>query len=494
MRFCFDTKEFVETNNEPNHLAVVDGDRELTWKEFEKEVNTLCSFFKSNQWDKRKSPVIIFGHKQAELVIAIYAMMKMEIPYVPIDVIFPSQRIETIKRTANIGLVLNASGSALMLGNTTEVMITSESYQIVQRVDEIEADEIVEVKDPLVYIIFTSGSTGEPKGVQITSEAIQSFTTWMRYDFGFTSKDVFINIALFSFDLSVYELMTFGALGATLLLNDKEVSEQPENLMHRIEKYKGTIWVSTPSFCLSYARVGADTRLASLRYFLFCGETLPHSLASTLVKNFPDTMVYNTYGPTEATVATTQVIIDQNVLDKYNPLPVGFPKRESKLLIENEEIIIIGENVSIGYLNRPELNAEKFLFIDNQRAYRTGDCGFIKDGMLFFNARTDNQVKLHGYRIELDEITTKLNNLPFILQAETIALRRNGEVKKIVSLIQLTTETAISGIKERIELELLKLLPVYMIPSDFKVIEKIPLNQNGKADKKEMEQLYLAKN
>jgi D-alanine--poly(phosphoribitol) ligase subunit 1 len=491
MRFCFDSKAFVENNIEPNHLALIDVQRELTWTKFEAEVNDFCDFFELNSWHNRKGPVIIYGHKQAEVVIAIYAMMKMEIPYIPIDVIFPTQRLEIIKNTANVGLIVNTSGIPLNLENTTEVMISNNTFDIVQTYNDIDTNESANVTDPLVYIIFTSGSTGEPKGVQITSEAIQSFTKWMRHDFGFTPKDVFINIALFSFDLSVYELMTFGAIGATLLLNDKDVSEQPEILLNRIEKYSGTIWVSTPSFCLSYSRIETDKRFSSINYFLFCGETLPHSLASILLNKFPKSIIYNTYGPTEATVATTQVIINQEILDLYNPLPVGYPKRDSKLLIENDEIVIIGDNVSIGYLNRPELNIEKFLLIENQRAYRTGDCGFIQDGMLFFNARTDNQVKLHGYRIELDEITAKLNDIPFIIQAETIALRRNGEVKKIVSLIQVIVEAELTNINQRIESELKKSLPMYMIPSDFKVIEKIPLNQNGKADKKEMEKLYL---
>ena len=175
---------------------------------------------------------------------------------------------------------------------------------------------------------------------------------------------------------------------------------------------------------------------------------------------------------------------------------MGYPKPNSEIVIENGEIVIVGENVSIGYLNRPELNQEKFIQINGQRAYKTGDNGYLKEGMLFFNARFDNQIKLHGYRIELDEITSKINDIEFILQAETIALRRNGEVKKIVSLIQLSLEkaTGITDVKKEINDRLTKSLPPYMIPSDFKIIDKMPLNQNGKSDKKELEAMYLSKN
>jgi D-alanine--poly(phosphoribitol) ligase subunit 1 len=264
-------------------------------------------------------------------------------------------------------------------------------------------------------------------------------------------------------------------------------------LLDRIDKYKGSIWVSTPSYSLTYSRIGADPKLDSIRYFLFCGETLPHSLASILHKSFVNSIIYNTYGPTEATVATTKVQITQEILDTYNPLPVGYSKPNSQLIIENEEIIIVGDNVSIGYLNRPELNEEKFIKIDGIRAYKTGDNGFIKDGMLFFSARSDNQIKLHGYRIELDEITAKINDISFVLQAETIALKRNGEVKKIVSLVQVSSIDQ-NDLKAKIIEELTKSLPSYMIPSDFKFVEKMPLNQNGKADKKELEKIYLERN
>jgi D-alanine--poly(phosphoribitol) ligase subunit 1 len=286
--------------------------------------------------------------------------------------------------------------------------------------------------------------------------------------------------------------MSFGAIGSTLLLNDKTTTEDPELLMNRIEKYKGAIWVSTPSFSMTYSRIGLVDQLRSIKFFLFCGETLPHPLASELHSEFKDSIIFNTYGPTEATVATTKVEISDEILEKYNPLPVGYPKPESKLLIEEDEIIIVGDNVSIGYLNRPDLNQDKFIVIDNKRAYKTGDRGFLKDGMLFFSSRTDNQIKLHGYRIELDEITSKINDIDFVLQAETIPLKRNGEVKKIVSLIQLKTNYVHNDVKSEIINLLSKNLPHYMIPSDFKFIEKMPLNQNGKADKKELEKVYLS--
>jgi len=494
MKFCFEQKDFMEQNIDANRLAVIDSVREITWLQFELEVNNICSFFKKNNWNNLGKPVLIYGHKQADMIVVVYALMKMKIAYIPVDIVFPEQRILAVHRVVGLELVINCTDRMLNLENTTEIQIKSNELQIVKQCPVSLSVELPSV-DPLVYVIFTSGSTGEPKGVQITSSAVQTFTHWMTSDFGFTSKDVFINVAIFSFDLSVFELMTFGALGATLLLNDKVITENPESLMQRIQKYSGTVWVSTPSFAITYSRIGNDPKLNSIKYFLFCGETLPHSLAAALYKFFTSAVIYNSYGPTEATVATTKINITQEILNQYNPLPVGYPKPNSKIVIENGEIIIVGENVSIGYLNRPELTQEKFIQIDHERAYKTGDNGYLQDGMLFFSARFDNQIKFHGYRIELDEITSKINDIEFVVQAETIALRRNGEVKKIVAVVQLSLEKSgsIVDLKKEIGDRLALNLPHYMIPSDFKIIDKMPLTQNGKSDKKELESIYLSK-
>ena len=155
--------------------------------------------------------------------------------------------------------------------------------------------------------------------------------------------------------------------------------------------------------------------------------------------------------------------------------------------------VIIGKNVSVGYLNRPDLNEEKFSIHENERSFKTGDKGYFLDGMLFCKGRNDDQVKLHGYRIELNEITSKVDAIAYIVKSETIALRRNGEVKKIVSLIVLS-DKQLFDVKKDLNNKLASLLPAYMIPSDFLIIEKIPLNQNGKADKLALEKMYLNRN
>ena len=489
MRFCFDTKDFVDQSIDSDKLAVVGSNRELTWNDFAQEVEALCSFFRSKGWDKSTKPVIVYGHKEIEMIVAFYAMMKLEIAYIPVDTVYPLERIKYVRDKAEVSLVLNCTDQTLDLGGCAEVFVHSKT---ISREIDMAPDAGMRTDDPLVYIIFTSGSTGEPKGVQISTGAVRSFTKWMTSDFGYTSGDVFINQALLSFDLSVYEVMTFGALGATLLLNSKDVSEDADAFKSRIKRYNGTIWVSTPSFALIYAKIGSNPNMESVRNFLFCGETLPHALASKLLTEFPHATVYNTYGPTEATVATTKVQITQTILDQHNPLPVGYSKIDSEIRIVEGEIVIVGENVSLGYLKSPELNKARFVELDGRRAFKTGDHGYLENGMLFFNGRSDDQIKLHGYRIDLNEISGCLNDLSYVDSAETIALKRNNEVKKVVSMVRLKDTTSPDAISiSDIKADMKKSLPEYMIPADIRFIESFPLNQNGKTDKKALQAIYM---
>lgn len=305
MRFCFDTKQFTDQAINPDKLAVVGENGEITWTEFESRVTDFCTFFKSKGWDQLKFPVILYGHKQVEMIVAVYALMQLEVPYIPADIIYPKDRVESIKQISKTNLIINCSDEELDFQDVSILSFRNNAFELSQEAPVILAEE--KPTDPLVYLIFTSGSTGEPKGVQISTQAVRDFTQWMREDFGFKPHDVFINIAVLSFDLSVYELMSFGVIGATLLLNSKTVSENPDLLMDRVQNYNGTIWVSTPSFSFIYSRIDEVSRLDSIRYFLFCGELLPHSLAKVLVEKFPKAIVYNTYGPTEATVATTMI-------------------------------------------------------------------------------------------------------------------------------------------------------------------------------------------
>jgi D-alanine--poly(phosphoribitol) ligase subunit 1 len=215
---------------------------------------------------------------------------------------------------------------------------------------------------------------------------------------------------------------------------------------------------------------------------------------------FPQSIVFNSYGPTEATVATSIVSIDKTILEKYDPLPVGYPKYTSEILIDKNEnpnekggeIIISGEHVSIGYFKMEELNKEKFITHNGQRAFRTGDYGYFEDGMLFYNGRKDEQVKLHGFRIELGDINAQLLKTELATEVATVPLRRGGEVKKIISfIIPKNIDTNKVELVATILKHLQANLPAYMLPAEIIVMEKFPYSNNHKIDKTKLIEMYV---
>jgi D-alanine--poly(phosphoribitol) ligase subunit 1 len=239
--------------------------------------------------------------------------------------------------------------------------------------------------------------------------------------------------------------------------------------------------------------------LPRLRRFLFCGETLAPEVASQLLERFPAAEVWNTYGPTEATIATTSIRITREILDRYSPLPIGYPMPGSSVLVMDEErlelpagergeIIISGPNVSPGYLNRTDLNETAFFHLNGERAYRTGDWGRYLDDMLFFEGRIDNQVKLHGHRIEPADVEANLRALAGVRDAVVLPVLRQGAVDSLAAFVILNERPPRSDFQLACELkvQLTDHLPAYMIPRRFSFLETFPMNTNGKADRRRL--------
>jgi D-alanine--poly(phosphoribitol) ligase subunit 1 len=496
MRFDVGTGRFEETEINTGKLALAGSDEELTWMEFSQRVKKFAAMIDSIGIPAGH-PVIIYGHKEALFIIAIAALMSKDIFYIPVDTIIPQERLAQIRKISGSEVLINLTGQPT--GIPFSIEITGDSTSLVSKKPSFRTYP-TDV-DPIRYTIFTSGSTGEPKGVQISRSALFDFATWMKEDFGFSGEDVFVNQAPFSFDLSVFELTCFLHLGATLVLNTNETCKNPEKFIERQSVYKGTVWVSTPSFVYVYLREPAFSisSLPTLKSFLFCGEILPNKTASRLLDKFPGVRVLNTYGPTEATVATTLTEITREICNKYPSLPVGFSKPRSGLQIINEsgneedtgEIIIYGDNVSLGYLNNPEMNSEKFFEVDGKRAYRTGDVGYIQNKMLFFKGRNDEQVKLHGYRIELDEINYHLRCILFVDNAVTIPLKKDDEVKRLVSFVILKQKMDLPA-NPSIDImeKLTHAIPSYMVPGEIILVNEFPYNANHKIDRFKLLELY----
>ena len=255
------------------------------------------------------------------MLIAFLGAVKSGRPYVPIDTALPQTRIDQIVASSHAAFVLTPD-------------------QIRQfSTGELRGPTMpVEKNDPF-YILFTSGSTGEPKGVIITLACLEHFISWMLAEQQFSERaEVFLNQAPFSFDLSVMDLYCSLVTGGTLFSISRDLIENPKKLYRALASSGVTTWVSTPSFaqmCLVEDKF-AEAMLPRVQRFLFCGETLAPQTAAQLLARFPQAQVWNMYGPTEATVATTSIHIDAAILEKYSPLPVGRVMPGTKIFIVDE--------------------------------------------------------------------------------------------------------------------------------------------------------------
>jgi D-alanine--poly(phosphoribitol) ligase subunit 1 len=263
-------------------------------------------------------------------------------------------------------------------------------------------------------------------------------------------------------------------------------------------------WVSTPSFaqmCL-IEKSFLQAMLPRLRRFLFCGETLAPETASQLIERFPEAQVWNTYGPTEATVATTSVQVDRAVLAEFSPLPVGQAMPGTQVLIlgengervpegERGEIVIAGPNVSPGYLGRPDLTAKAFQPLESSPAYRTGDWGRERRGQIFFEGRMDGQVKVNGYRIELGDLEANLRALPEIADAAVLPVMKHGRIDALAAIVVLAVEKTGSDFEfsAMLKSRLGERLPAYMVPRKFLFVEAFPMTANGKADRRKLAEM-----
>jgi D-alanine--poly(phosphoribitol) ligase subunit 1 len=465
----------------PERPAHVSGSRILTYAELGARSDALGAWIHSEVGDTRV-PVAVRGHKEPEMLIAFLAAVKSGHPYVPIDSSIPEQRAQKI---------IEASGATRILTADTIAQLGDEPAPLTCH--RVERD------DPF-YILFTSGSTGEPKGVIITLANLTHFVDWMLAEQRFSEAgEVFLNQAPFSFDLSVMDTYLSLVTGGTLFSVTKDHVANLRTLFEAFRESGVTTWVSTPSFaamCL-IEKTFAVPMLPNLRRFLFCGETLPSETAAQLLDRFPMAEVWNTYGPTEATVATTSIRVDRSVLKEWSPLPVGAVMGGTTILIRGEdgnampegergEIVIAGPNVSPGYLGRSDLTESAFFQLRDERAYRTGDWGRQRDGLIFFEGRMDNQVKVSGYRIELGDLEANLRALPGIADAVVLPV---GEGTRVDSLAAFVIQSANEGGSDferaaRLKTALAQRLPAYMVPRKFHFIEAFPMTANGKADRR----------
>ena len=486
----------------PEQTAFRTEDQVLNYRLLWDRSSRLASLIHATQLE-RQTPIVVYGHMGTDMPVSFLACVKAGHPYIPVDTSIPMERVRLIVEKSGARLVINTTDSMLDFNNVTVLHVPT--LQLEQ--EELIGNEYWVKPDEVFYIIYTSGSTGNPKGVQITAANLQSFTDWMTGDFPLDQGKVFLNQAPFSFDLSVMDFYPALQSGGTIHTLEREVINKPKLLYENLSRSALQIWTSTPSFVqMCFPNPDFNQKmLPELEVFLFCGEVLPLAVAKELKERFPRARIFNTYGPTEATVAVTSIEITEELLAKEKALPVGYPKSDMRIFVMDElgnplpegekgELILAGPSVSKGYLGEPLLTENAFGIINGMNAYRTGDAGFIQDGLVYCQGRLDYQIKLHGYRMELEEIEFHLNQSDYIKSAIVIPYAPNEEIEYLIAAVVPAEHSFDKEYKltAAIRKDLALRLPAYMIPRKFTYYTAIPMTMNGKADRKKMKEEVFA--
>ena len=464
----------------------------------------------------RAGPVLVYGHKESEMVAAFVACARLGRPYVPAEVSAPPGRIARMCQLAEVAAAVAAAPLPEELAAHLRQAGISVAAGGAADPDATVGPRAAGAKgDPHhgsapAYIIFTSGTTGDPKGVPIPWSALRHFTGWMLREQRLRDgMEVFLNQAPFSFDLSVMDLYLSLLTGGTLFSVTQSLVADPRSLFAALRTSGVTVWVSTPSFarfCVAERSFDA-AMLPALRRLLFCGEPLPPGLARELLRRFPDAELWNTYGPTEATVAVTSVRVQPDLAASEDPLPVGRAAPGMRVWVagadltpvrdgERGEVVIAGPQVSPGYIGASPEAAARFVRVASgsgiEQAYRTGDAGRTQDGWLYCEGRLDRQIKLHGYRLELDEIEAHLRRLPGVGDVAVLPVTRQGTPEYLVAFVcadpgHAWGEGPDFERAQAMRLALGRSLPPYALPRLIRFVDVLPMTGNGKVDRRALE-------
>ncbi len=477
-------KILKSVENYPDRCAYISLAGSISYRDLWERSGRLASLIEEKAGES-KAPVVIYGHKSPQMLVCFLACARSGRAYCPVDKSMPPQRIRDIAAQTGAPLLIAVEP----LSYEEPVSVTADELEAAAEAYPQPDPKQAVSGDDIFYMIFTSGSTGRPKGVQITDSNLDSFVSWSCSIFG--RPGVFMNQAPYSFDLSVFDTYSSLTMGGTVVSLDKGILQDMEQTFSFLRENGVEFFVSTPSFAnlLLADKAFAAEGFPALDRFVFCGEKLTKETASRLRERFPEAKVINTYGPTEATVAVSGVEITDDMLASEKPLPVGAAKPDTEIYTDGEELIISGPSVSPGYYKDREKTDKVFYAgTDGMRCYRTGDSGYYEDGMLYCTGRLDSQIKMSGYRIELEDIENNLLGLDGIGEAAVIP-RYDGEIIKSLAAFVAPDEsgTALDGRALRKKLK--EKLPAYMVPKKIIVTERLPVNDNGKINRKKLEEL-----
>ncbi len=483
----------------PDRVAVNCGTRALTYGQLDRWANRLAHALRARGAGPDQI-IALFMQRDVAMIAAILGVLKSGGAYLPIDPDYPADRISYI---------LEDSGAALLATDQTGAFaFASARVNVLDFADEPPADSgLPDGRTPpvplagagdLAYIIYTSGSTGRPKGVMIEHRNVVRLMINSRFPFEVDHTDVWSMFHSYCFDFSVWEM--YGALlyGGRLVIIPRDVARDTRRFLRVLENERVTMLSQTPAafYNLVHEEMQQLVSRLSLRYVVFGGEALKPLLLKPFYARHPETRLINMYGITETTVHVTfkeigPEEIEQNVSNIGRPiptlrtyicdknlmlLPVGVPG----------ELCVGGDGVGRGYLNNPELTAQRFVpspYVPGEILYRSGDLArMYARGEMEYLGRIDNQVKIRGHRIELGEIESTMQRHPAV--SETVVLTRENQLGTHQLCAYYVPTEPISPAEIRAYLA--SCLPEYMIPAHLVPLEHMPLTANGKVDRKNL--------
>jgi amino acid adenylation domain-containing protein len=484
----------AQANKTPDAPALVFEDNVLNYQLLNTEANKLAHFLRK-QGVKEGSLVAVCLERSLDLVISLLAIQKAGGAYVPLDPEYPASRLLYMLEDSAASITLTQTSAMEKLSTYTGkcVLLDKESHLYA---DEPGANlHNIAKPDSLCYVIYTSGSTGKPKGVLVTHKNITNYLIGLNTAIPLASCQRFSVISTIAADFS--NTIIYGALlsGKTLYIPNQAIIYDPTKLAEFISTKQIDCLKMVPSQLNAFLNATNDKKILPSKVLILGGERAYQTLIYKIHCLANTCQVFNHYGPTETTVGACTY--HANPEDDHYLVPIGKPLPNTKSYILDEnlnpqpvgvkgQLYISGSGVAKGYLNLPELTDERFIIRFNQRLYKTGDyCRYLPSGDIEYLGRMDNQIKMRGFRIELNEIESVINQ--HINVENSVVLARENEQDNSYSITAFVTGMAeINYNQGKLSLEfkqyLKTLLPEYMIPSEFIFIKSFPLLGNGKID------------
>ena len=470
----------------PDATAVLSGDQTQTYRQLDQRSNELANYLRS-QGIGCGDLVGLCCNRDVDTPALLVGIMKSGAGYVPLDPDYPVDRLIYMVENSQVKhVVAHRNQSDLTDKFEIPVTVVDRDWDSVAAAGNQSIDVKIEPATDIAYVIYTSGSTGKPKGVQVQHRAAVNLLWGMLETPGFTSSDRILATTTLSFDISVAEMFLPLIVGGSVAVVDRDTAKDTTALVKAMKTYEVNFMQATPAMWRMILETDFDGDSAMV--FATAGEPLPRDLIRPLLDRCGE--LWNLYGPTETTVYSTAAKINND----DGRIIIGDPIINTQIFIVDQsnelcppeapgEMLIGGDGVTLGYLKRDDLNAEKFIDFNGQRVYRTGDLALLTDdGQFFHMGRIDNQIKFNGHRIELGEIDAALAMQPGVRQAATVVREDRPGDKRIVGYLLAEKDNApdLSKIRANVGLT----LPEYMVPNLVVVVDEFPYTPSGKLDRK----------